>query len=247
MSTVSYAADLLMDIYQPPIYDTRSSRPVALMAHGGGFTEGGRAGGLQVLWARTLAQHGFVVASFDYTLTTYAKRNSATYLAQIVSEARSALQYIRTSAAALRVDPQRIAAVGDSAGGRLVAMLASRAADQTEQVAASVCMSAWLDKYEDAPQAAMPPLLDFHCRSDTLADYSKAQAAMEGMSEAGAWTAMVTLSDTDCASKAYGGHDPWQLVFTAEQEANMFGFLERSLKLAESQCPSSSDSVAMVA
>ena len=64
-----------------------------------------------------LADAGFVVASADYRLT-----DTATFPAQLL-DAKAAVRWLRANAADYGVDPDRIYAWGDSAGGHLACLL----------------------------------------------------------------------------------------------------------------------------
>ena len=64
-----------------------------------------------------LAAHGYAAVSVSYRLAPKAK-----FPAQI-ADAKTAVRYLRENAKALRVDPDRVAALGFSAGGHLAALL----------------------------------------------------------------------------------------------------------------------------
>jgi acetyl esterase/lipase len=94
------------------------ARPAVLQVHGGGWQRGGRLLSLsQSGAAADLVGAGFVVASIDYRL---APENP--WPDQIV-DVKCAVRYLRAHAADLGIDPDRIAALGDSAGGQLVSLL----------------------------------------------------------------------------------------------------------------------------
>lgn len=135
MSSVEYCAPggipLGMDIYLP----ARRSRsaPVALYVHGGGFALGGRsADGVGALLANSAGalfgplQHrlnelGYVVASIDYRLAP------ATPWPAPLDDAECAVRFLRRNAAALSIDPHRVAVWGSSAGGTIASLLGTEA------------------------------------------------------------------------------------------------------------------------
>ncbi len=118
---VPYGADagtaLLLDVYRPR--NGAGERPAVLAVHGGGWRTGdkrsmaGRAG--------ELARAGFVVFAPDYRLADAGRPG----FPRQERELATAVRYIREHATAYGVDPQRLGAVGSSAGGHLVSLLAT--------------------------------------------------------------------------------------------------------------------------
>lgn len=92
--------------------------PVVLQVHGGGWVRGERMTDLSASPAATmLTAHGIAVASIDYRLAPEHR-----WPDQIV-DAKCAVRFLRSSADALGIEPDRIGAWGSSAGGQLVALL----------------------------------------------------------------------------------------------------------------------------
>jgi acetyl esterase/lipase len=129
---VPYAAipgirPLELDLYLPP--EAGDPVPVVVFLHGGGWRLGSRhsAGpayrGAHPTPFERLAQAGIAVASVDYRLS-----GEATWPAQL-HDAKAAVRWLRTRAADLGVDPDRIAAWGESAGGHLAELLGLTADD----------------------------------------------------------------------------------------------------------------------
>jgi acetyl esterase/lipase len=92
--------------------------PALIAVHGGGWRVGARASLHN--WGRHLAARGYAVFSVSYRL---AARGRKTY-PQAVHDVVAAVQYIRGEAKALRIDPERIALMGASAGAHLSALVA---------------------------------------------------------------------------------------------------------------------------
>jgi acetyl esterase/lipase len=118
--TVTYCVEggqpLAMTLFTPGT--AGGSDPVVLQVHGGGWQHGGRLLSLSASGAATdLVGAGFVVASIDYRL---APENP--WPDQII-DAKCAVRYLRAHAIDLGIDPNQIAALGDSAGGQLVSLL----------------------------------------------------------------------------------------------------------------------------
>jgi acetyl esterase/lipase len=104
---------LMMDVARPT---AAGPFPVILAIHGGGFRGGERASWLPEILK--LAQHGYVAATVDYR---FAPR---TQFPAPLQDVKAAVRFLRANAAKYAIDPQRIGAVGDSAGGHLALMLA---------------------------------------------------------------------------------------------------------------------------
>jgi acetyl esterase/lipase len=123
---VPYAAipgvrPLELDLYLPPESD--GPVPVVVFLHGGGWRLGSRhaAGpayrGTSPTPFERVAQAGIAVASVDYRLS-----GEAIWPAQL-HDAKAAVRWLRARADELGVDPDRIAAWGESAGGHLAELL----------------------------------------------------------------------------------------------------------------------------
>jgi acetyl esterase/lipase len=92
--------------------------PVVLQVHGGGWQHGQRWVSLsQSTTATDLVHAGFVVASIDYRLAP-----AHPWPDQII-DTKCAVRYLRANAATLGLNPNKIAAMGTSAGGQLVSLL----------------------------------------------------------------------------------------------------------------------------
>ncbi|MBI5440577.1 MAG: alpha/beta hydrolase [Deltaproteobacteria bacterium] len=109
------ARELKFDVYQPPV--DRAYRPAVLLIHGGGWYEGDRT--MLQGYAVQLARRGFVAFACEYRLS-----GEAVWPAQL-DDVTLAFRAIRPRAAELAIDPNRVAVLGNSAGGHLALMLAA--------------------------------------------------------------------------------------------------------------------------
>ncbi len=107
-ATGSYRGDL----YQPP---TPGIHPAIVMIHGGSWRTGHKTELRRV--SRDLAAAGYACFSIDYD--THAHSFPFSW-----QETRTAVAFLRSHAAEFRVDPERIAVLGTSAGGQLAALVA---------------------------------------------------------------------------------------------------------------------------
>jgi acetyl esterase/lipase len=111
---------LLLDLYLPT--PATASGGAIVYLHGGGWAVGSRRrfGRAFASWSPTpfdrLAQAGFVVASVDYRLSGEAR-----FPAQL-HDVKAAIRWLRGTAGRTGVDPERILAWGESAGGHLAAL-----------------------------------------------------------------------------------------------------------------------------
>lgn len=114
---------LLLDVYEPA-GDTAAKRPAIIWMHGGSFITGTRKDGMTVELARRFARRGYVAVSISYRLlaaTACGGSASATRCMPAAFAAaddeRAAIRWLRANAAELRIDTDRIAIGGISAGG----------------------------------------------------------------------------------------------------------------------------------
>ena len=118
---------LVLDLYVPAAAVASGAAIVYL--HGGGWAVGSRRrfGRAFTGWSPTpldlLAQAGFVVATVDYRLS-----GEACFPAQL-DDVKAAIRWVRGNAGRLGVDPTRVLAWGESAGGHL-AVLAGLTGDE---------------------------------------------------------------------------------------------------------------------
>ena len=106
---------LRFDAYLPA---SSTPTPAAIIVHGGGWVGGDRRTNVEPLF-QPLADAGFAWFSISYSLAT-----NPLEFGSAVSDVEAAVRFIRSRAAEYHIDPDRIALVGESAGGQLAAMAA---------------------------------------------------------------------------------------------------------------------------
>ena len=109
------------DIYSPLEQPKDKRLPVILIMHGGGFNDGDKARPREINFCTNLVSQGYVCMSINYKLRR--KQGDVTW-PQSVYDAKAAVRWLRKNADSLQIDPDRIGAMGGSAGGNLAAMLA---------------------------------------------------------------------------------------------------------------------------
>lgn len=102
-----------LDLYLPA--DAKGPLPLILWIHGGGWQAGSKQSCLPL--QQGYVGRGYAVASLGYRLSGHA-----TFPAQI-QDCRAAIRWLRVHAAEYRLDPERFAVWGSSAGGHLAAMV----------------------------------------------------------------------------------------------------------------------------
>jgi len=123
-ANIRYAphAETVLDILQPP-HPAMKDRVGVLVIHGGGWVEGTKEDALS--FCLPLVAQDFVVANVEYRLAGAAPAPAA------VQDVLAAAKWFHDHAADYRVDPNRIVALGFSAGGHL-ALLAGMLPAQNE-------------------------------------------------------------------------------------------------------------------
>jgi acetyl esterase len=128
------------DVYRST--SVRGWRPAVLIVHGGGWHEGSKGGWNHV--AGQLADAGFVVVVANYFLSTPTQSGFPRELHQL----KAAIEWMRANSATFGIDGRHIGALGSSAGGNLVAMLATDAygpLDSGNRLGAAITWSGILD------------------------------------------------------------------------------------------------------
>ena len=115
--------------------------PAVILVHGGGWTSGDKTKGVDPLFA-PFSKSGLGWFSINYRHAPKHRYPAA------VEDVEAAIRWVKEHAAEFKVDPKRLALLGESAGGHLVAMAVVRAKDDT-RVAAAVPFYAPVDLVAD--------------------------------------------------------------------------------------------------
>ena len=108
-------AALVGDLYTPK---TEGRHPVIVAVHGGGWQLGDRDSYRH--WGAYLAQRGYALFAAGYRLSKPGEKSYP----HAVNDIRAAVQFVKGAGAALKLDPARVALMGDSAGAHLAALVA---------------------------------------------------------------------------------------------------------------------------
>lgn len=143
---------LTLDAFVP---DEEGPFPTCILVHGGGFTKGDKTSFIKPLFA-PLSKAGFTWFSINYRLAPQHRYPAC------VEDVDAAIRWVKGHATEYKVDPNRIALIGESAGGHLVSLAGVRGEGAT-RVAAVVPFYAPHDlelrnKGRDAPGPSMQAL-----------------------------------------------------------------------------------------
>ena len=191
--------DLRMDIYEPA-GDITAARPAIVWVHGGSFSGGDKTSGEIVFEATQMALKGYVNVSINYRL--YGPGCSAAgggdtggcvqAIIDAQHDAQAAVRFLRQHAATYRIDPDRIAIGGTSAGAITALQVGANADDPgnsgspgfSSAVSAAISLSG--AKLLGPPQSeGDAPSLMFHGTADPLVPYQWAVNTLDEAHAAG--------------------------------------------------------------
>ena len=205
--------NLEMNIFDPAGHKAGDKTPAIVLFYGGGWSSG--EPDLFFAHATYLASRGMVAF-----VPSYRTKNSAQTTAfEAVTDAKSAIRWVREHAKELGIDPNRIAAAGSSAGGHIAATAAIVTGfdEPTENAAISsrpnalVLYNPVIDlspagygnarvgpKWESISplqnvRPGDPPTIIFHGTADKTVPYANAVAFEKAMKDAGNSVELVTL------------------------------------------------------
>jgi acetyl esterase/lipase len=110
-----------LDVYLPA---AKAPFPVVIMIHGGGWVMGDKREYATSNKTKALLDRGYAVIAINYRLSGVAK-----FPAQI-QDVKAAVRYVRANAEKYKLNSNKIAAWGTSAGGHLTALLATSAGEK---------------------------------------------------------------------------------------------------------------------
>jgi acetyl esterase/lipase len=182
------------DIYQPT-GDTVTARPAIVWVHGGGFSGGSKTSPEIVDEATVFGKKGFVGFSINYRLWSGGcfppTTQCLTAIVDAKHDAQAAVRFLRRNAGTYRIDPNRIAIAGTSAGAITALNVGYGPEDvgtsgnpgfpSTVRAAVSLSGGAVLT----TPNAGEAPALLFHGDADNLVAYQSAVNTVNNARSAG--------------------------------------------------------------
>jgi predicted esterase len=182
VNSVGQAITLQLDMYQPT-GDAVTSRPAIVWVHGGSFCCGNKTSPELVDEATTFAKAGYVNVSINYRLESPgcsgSFSNCDVAIQEAAADAQTAVRYLRTNAGTYRIDPNRIA-IGGSSAGAITALNVGYSSSEspTARVRAALSISG-AHLGIGATSAGDAPALDFHCTTDPLVPYQWAVSTID--------------------------------------------------------------------
>lgn len=148
---------LALYVFSPPVGADKAPRPGIVFFHGSGWIEGWveQFSG----YARALAARGVVAVCADYR----TQKSAGATPFDGVADARAAMRWLRSHAAELGLDPQRLAAAGASSGAHL-----------------ALSAAIFTGESDAGPSARPDALLLFSSVTDTTAEGYPAGVALFG-------------------------------------------------------------------
>ena len=127
-------ASLDLHIFLPDSTKFKGKRPVYVYFHGGSWSEGKPDWGFSS--CKTYSEKGWIGVAVEYR--TASRHNTLPF--ESVMDARSSIRWLRKNAGLYNIDPTRIVATGNSAGGHLV--LSTALADRWNESTDDLLISA---------------------------------------------------------------------------------------------------------
>lgn len=168
-----------MSIYNPPDFNPGNTYPAFLFVHGGGWRsrkifdgEGIWQGDYLGYLARYYADRGYVSISIDYRLASSDGQMPQYQLIDCYDDCATAVDYILDHAASLGINTGYVNLLGESAGGHLAGLLATRYQRPGFRFQRAFLVNAITDLDGDKrwnpliPKASTHPALASHPRED---------------------------------------------------------------------------------
>jgi len=196
-SDIAYGPDprQVLDICAPPDRG-KTAIPALVMIHGGAWRSGGKKDWREV--CRRAAANGIVGIAIDYRLADGSAAHS--WPAQLV-DSQLAIRWVRSHAGEYGIDPNRVCAIGDSAGGHLAVFLAAlghiAAGDYADRLAAvspqANCAVDWFGAVDFSGFLAGSTMMRAMFVGVTPPDYAEAERGASPLLQIGPQTAPILI------------------------------------------------------
>lgn len=221
--------DLKLDLYEPQ-GDTLAERPVVIVIHGGGFSSGSKE--IVASFAKEFAKRGYVALAINYRLLgsgDFSINDSglAAAIRAAGEDAQTAVRWARKNATQYRLDPDKIAVGGYSAGAMTALYVAF---SEVQKVAAAYSMAGTvLPGSLNAITGDDPPIIMLHGEQDMIVPYDLAVATHERIAAQGIINEFYSYPGV--------GHGVWNL---ASSHPRVYAFLYKYVIGQSQPLPSAS-------
>ncbi|MVZ64236.1 carboxylesterase family protein [Sphingobacterium sp. DK4209] len=202
------SSDRLLDLYLPQV-ENNKSYPVLVFIHGGGFAGGDKNAKGNVLLCQKIAEKGYAVVSINYYL--YLRQHKIagasagvnmkdavpadgkfhpgleTAVKHAAADTEMALQWIKDNATTYKLDANRVAISGGSAGAMTALYTAYQSKQQILPIRCVVNLWGGLAN-TDGVNASSPAVLTFHGDQDEIINVAYAKALHQKMTAVGSST-----------------------------------------------------------
>jgi acetyl esterase/lipase len=190
---------LKLDVYEPT-GDAVDQRPAIVWVHGGSFCCGSKTSPEIVDEANTFARKGYFNIAINYRLEPGGcsaggvTQTCITAIREALADTQTAVRWLRSNASTYRIDTNRIAVAGTSAGAITALNVAYSGNDPgapaRSKVRAAVSLSG--SRVFGRQDANDPPVFLLHGTNDGLVPYDGAVNTVEGARAAGAQAYLTT-------------------------------------------------------
>jgi acetyl esterase/lipase len=165
---IPYAGDTLkkhlLDVYLPT--NASSNTPLVIWVHGGAWMHGDKYADMSYMknTIRSFIEKGYALASIDYRQST-----TAIFPAQI-QDCVQAIEFLYTNAAKYKLDKNKFALIGFSAGGHLASLIALSGNNNVTEFYPG----------KKKPTFAIKAVMDFYGPSNFLLFFGNASSSVKG-------------------------------------------------------------------
>lgn len=219
---------LRLDLYQPQ-GDTAASRAAVVVVHGGGFVGGSRRSTQIVQQCNSFARRGYVAVSISYRLAPQGTPIDRQVVTDAGHDCKAAVRWLRAQASTLRIDSERIASLGSSAGAFTVLEAAYVPGEGSSgnpgwpshvACVADLWGGLWDVNELDAGEA---PVVIVHGTNDPTVPFVRATSLQARANAVGVPVELHAIQNA--------GHAPWGAYFQSH-EADVLAFFWEHLHLA---------------
>jgi len=222
--------NLSMDVYEPH-NDYAEKRALIIAIHGGGFVGGDKSDGKWRDFCKLFSKMGYVTASINYRLQPEDSRDMNRAITEAMYDAKAAVRFFRANSEKYKIDNNRIAIAGSSAGAITALYVtylreAKYEGDSGNPGFSSnitACVDLWGGLYSNVTEIDQgePPVLIIHGTDDKVVPYSEAENISRRCRELGIAYILHPLEGEGHAPwDRYQDFLPWIIDFLYEYCAN---------------------------